>query len=181
MSSAVAPNETGMAALIGKDSDHIQKIIEENKLDLEIANDNSPMQIVISGTKNEMIKNKNIFLNNNIKKFVELNVSAAFHSRFMIKAERELSKEIENLKFSFNNIKIISNYDANAYNETNLIKKNLQNQMSNKVNWTKSVKKLEQLGEKNILEIGPSKVLSGLINRISKNFVIKSINLISDI
>ena len=53
--------------------------------------------------------------------------------------------------------------------------------MSNKVNWTKSVKKLEQLGEKNILEIGPSKVLSGLINRISKNFVIKSINLISDI
>ena len=181
MSSAVAPNETGMAALIGKDSDHIQKIIEENKLDLEIANDNSPMQIVISGTKNEMIKNKNIFLNNNIKKFVELNVSAAFHSRFMIKAERELSKEIENLKFSFNNIKIISNYDANAYNETNLIKKNLQKQMSNKVNWTKSVKKLEQLGEKNILEIGPSKVLSGLINRISKNFVIKSINLISDI
>ena len=181
MSSAVAPNETGMAALIGKDSDHIQKIIEENKLDLEIANDNSPMQIVISGTKNEMIKNKNIFLNNNIKKFVELNVSAAFHSRFMIKAERELSKEIENLKFSFNNIKIISNYDANAYNETNLIKKNLQKQMSNKVNWTKSVKKLEQLGENNILEIGPSKVLSGLINRISKNFVIKSINLISDI
>ena len=181
MSSAVAPNETGMAALIGKDSDHIQKIIEENKLDLEIANDNSPMQIVISGTKNEMIKNKNIFLNNNIKKFVELNVSAAFHSRFMIKAERELSKEIENLKFSFKNIKIISNYDANAYNETNLIKKNLQKQMSNKVNWTKSVKKLEQLGEKNILEIGPSKVLSGLINRISKNFVIKSINLISDI
>ena len=181
MSSAVAPNETGMAALIGKDSDHIQKIIEENKLDLEIANDNSPMQIVISGTKNEMIKNKNIFLNNNIKKFVELNVSAAFHSRFMIKAERELSKEIENLKFSFNNIKIISNYDANAYNETNLIKKNLQKQMSNKVNWTKSIKKLEEIGEKNILEIGPSKVLSSLINRISKNFVIKSINLISDI
>ena len=53
--------------------------------------------------------------------------------------------------------------------------------MANKVNWTKSIKKLEELGEKNIIEIGPNKVLSGLIIRISKNFDIKSINQISDI
>ena len=54
-------------------------------------------------------------------------------------------------------------------------------QMANKVNWTRSIKKLEEIGEKNILEIGPNKVLGGLINRISKNFDIKSINLISDL
>ena len=53
--------------------------------------------------------------------------------------------------------------------------------MANKVNWTLSVKKLEDIGEKNILEIGPNKVLSGLINRISKNFNIKSINTVSDL
>ena len=53
--------------------------------------------------------------------------------------------------------------------------------MANKVNWTSSIKKLEEVGENNIIEIGPNKVLSGLINRISKNFVIKSINKVSDL
>ena len=181
MNNAVPPNETGMAALIGKDSHQVQKIIEDNKLDIEIANDNSSMQIVISGSKDSIIKSKEIFLDNSIKRFVELNVSAAFHSKYMINAQNELSKEIQKLNFNENNIKIISNYDADAYNKTVSIKKNLQNQMANKVNWTESIKKLEKLGEKNIIEIGPNKVLSGLIIRISKNFDIKSINQISDL
>ena len=181
MNNAVPPNETGMAALIGKDSHQVQKIIEDNKLDIEIANDNSSMQIVISGSKDSIIKSKEIFLDNSIKRFVELNVSAAFHSKYMLKAQNELSKEIQKLNFNENNIKIISNYDAQAYNTTLSIKKNLQNQMANKVNWTESIKKLEKLGEKNIIEIGPNKVLSGLIIRISKNFDIKSINQISDL
>ena len=181
MSNAVPPNQTGMAALIGKDSNQIQSIIDKNNLDLEIANDNSTMQIVISGSKDSIIKSKEIFLDNSIKRFVELNVSAAFHSKFMVEAQNELSKEIEKLNFIENKIKIISNYDADVHNTTILIKKNLKNQMANKVNWTKSIKKLEELGEKNIIEIGPNKVLSGLIIRISKNFDIKSINQISDI
>lgn len=181
MNNAVSPNETGMAALIGKDCNHVEKIIKDNNLNLEIANDNSPLQIVISGNKNEIIKTKDLFLKNNIKKFVELNVSAGFHSKYMIKAQENLSKEINKLNFFHNKIKIISNYDANLYNENEKIKKNLQNQMANKVNWTSSIKKLEEIGEKNILEIGPGKILSGLINRISTNFVINSINKISDL
>ena len=181
MNDAVRPNETGMAALIGQNSNFIQKIIEDNNIDIEIANDNSSIQIVISGKKKEIEKGKKLFLKNNIKKYVELNVSAAFHSKFMLKAQKELSKKIEILEFFENDIKIISNYDAQIYKDTNSIKKNLQYQMANKVNWTKSVKKLEEIGEKNILEIGPGKVLSGLINRISKNFDIKSINKISDL
>ncbi len=170
-----------MAALIGKDADYIQKIIEDNQLDLEIANDNSPMQIVVSGDKNLIDKSKDIFLNNNIKKFVELNVSAAFHSKFMLEAQEELSQDIEKLNFLDNDIKIISNYDGDIHDDTLSIKKSLQKQMANRVNWTKSIKKLEVTGEKNIIEIGPNKVLSGLINRISKNFLIKSINEISDL
>ena len=181
MNVAVAPNKTGMAALIGKDSDHVEKIIKDNNLDLEIANDNSPMQIVISGMKDEVIKNKDIFLNNDIKKFVPLNVSAAFHSQFMLKAQENLSEDIENLNFLENNIKIISNYDANVHVDTLSIKNCLKNQMANKVRWTQSIKKLEAIGEKNILEIGPNKILSGLINRISSKFDIKSVNQISDV
>jgi len=181
MNNAVTPNETGMAALIGKDSEYIKKIIYDNKLNIEIANDNSPMQIVISGSKTDIIEAKDIFLKNNIKKFVELSVSAAFHSKFMFKAQEKLSKEIEKLQFIENDIQIISNYDANILNDTKSIKQNLQKQMANTVNWTKSIKKLHETGEKNIIEIGPSKVLSGLISRISKNFDIVSINQISDL
>ena len=181
MNNAVKPNETGMAALIGKDANFVQKIIDENKLDVEIANDNSPMQIVISGLKEDILKYKDIFLSNNIKKYVELNVSAAFHSKFMNNAQLELSEKIKELNFLENDIKIISNFDANPHNDNVVIKKNLQKQMANRVNWTKSIKNLELMDEKNILEIGPGRVLSGLISRISKNFDIKSINQISDI
>ena len=99
----------------------------------------------------------------------------------MLQAQEKLSKEIEKLSFIENKLKIISNYDANIYSDTFSIKKNLQNQMANKVNWANSIRKLEQIGESNILEIGPNKVLSGLISRISKNFDITSINKISDL
>ena len=181
MHTAVTPNQTGMAALIGKDSDNIQKIIDENQLNLEIANDNSQIQIVISGKIDDINKSKEIFLKNNIKKFVVLNVSAAFHSKYMIQAQKELSDQIEKLDFVSNDIKIVSNYDAGIYIDNLIIKKNLQNQMANKVNWTKSIRNLEKTGENNIIEFGPNKVLSGLIKRISNNFDIITINNISDL
>jgi len=181
MHTAVIPNETGMAALIGKDSDYVQNIIDENQLNLEIANDNSQIQIVISGKISDINKSKEIFLKNNIKKFVVLNVSAAFHSKYMIEAQKELSDQIEKLNFISNEIKIVSNYDAGIYNDNLMIKKNLQNQMANKVNWTKSIRNLEKTGETSIVEFGPNKVLSGLIKRISNNFDIVTINNISDL
>ena len=181
MNNAVPPNKTGMAALIGKESDLIQNIIDKNNLKLEIANDNSNIQIVISGNINELKKSEEIFINNGIKKFVILNVSAAFHSKYMLEAQKELSNDIENLIFKDSKIKIISNYDANVHSDNKTIKKNLQNQMANRVNWTQSIKKLEEIGEKTIIEIGPNKILSGLIKRISNNFDISSIISISDI
>ena len=180
MNNAVLPNETGMAALIGNDVKTVQEIIDINNLDLEIANDNSNIQIVISGKLENINKSKEIFLDNKIKKFVLLNVSAAFHSKFMFQAQNELSKEIDKLNFIENKIKIISNYDAEVYIDNLSIKKNLQYQMANRVNWTKSIKKLEKIGENKIIEIGPNKVLSGLIRRISSNFDITSYDNILD-
>ena len=181
MNNAVIELDTGMVALIGKDSNYVQKIIDDNNLKIEIANDNSPLQIVISGAKKELSKSKDLFLDMGIKKFVELNVSAAFHSKFMYQAQEKLSEDINLLNFQENKINIISNYDANIYNDNVSIKKNLQLQMANKVNWTESIKKLEEIGENDILEFGPGKVLSGLINRISKSFNIKSINTTEDL
>ena len=74
----------------------------------------------------------------------------------MIEAQEDLATEIENLIFKDNNIQIISNYDAQINNDK-LVKKNLQKQMANKVKWTQSINKLEEVGEKKIIEIGPNK------------------------
>ena len=181
MNDAVPQNKSGMAALIGKDSNYVQKIIKDNNINLEVANDNSPKQVVISGDISEIKNNKELFLKNNIIKYVILNVSAAFHSKLMLEAQEELSEIINQVSFNSNKINIISNYNAEVSNDSLSIKKSLQQQMANKVNWTNSVKKLSEIGQKNIIEIGPGKVLSGLIKRISNNFDIKSINKISDI
>ena len=181
MNDAVPQNKSGMAALIGKDSNYVQKIIKDNNINLEVANDNSPKQVVVSGDISEIKNNKELFLKNNIIKYVILNVSAAFHSKLMLNAQEELSEIINQVNFNSNKINIISNYNAEVSNDSLSIKKSLQQQMANKVNWTNSVKKLSEIGQKNIIEIGPGKVLSGLIKRISNNFDIKSIDKISDI
>ena len=181
MNNAVSINETGMAALIGCDSNTINEIITKNKIDLEIANDNSPIQVVVSGKNTEIDKSKEIFLSNNVKRFVKLNVSAAFHSKYMNDAQKSLSNDIEKLNFQKNNVNIISNYTADISSDNSVIKMALKNQMANKVRWTQSIKKLEEVRERKIIEIGPSNVLSGLIKRISNKFDIVSINNISDI
>jgi len=181
MNDAVPQNKSGMAALIGKDSNYVEKIIKDNNINLEVANDNSPKQVVISGDISEIKNNKELFLKNNIIKYVILNVSAAFHSKLMLNAQEELSEIINQVNFNSNKINIISNYNAEVSNNSLSIKKSLQQQMANKVNWTNSVIKLSEIGQKNIIEIGPGKVLSGLIKRISNNFDIKSIDKISDI
>ncbi len=181
MHNSVQPNLSGMAALIGQNATVVQKIIDDKNINLEIANDNSPLQVVISGEISEIERSENIFLANDIKKFIKLNVSAAFHSHFMIDAERILDNEIDQLSFRDNNIKIISNYSAVASDDKLIIKDALKKQMSNKVRWTESIKNLENIGELKIIEIGPSKVLSGLIKRISNSFDIRSISNVSDL
>lgn len=181
MHNAVEPNKTGMAALIGLSSSQVQNIIDQNNLNIQIANDNSQIQIVISGSIKELENSKPAFLDNKVKKFVKLNVSAAFHSDYMLTAQKELSLEIDKLNFLSNNINIISNFNAKISNESVGIKESLKNQMANKVRWTESIKNLEKEGENKIIEIGPGKILSGLIKRISTNFDIKSINTINDL
>ena len=181
MHNAVEPNKTGMAALIGLSSSQVQNIIDQNNLNIQIANDNSQIQIVISGSINELENSKPAFLDNKVKKFVKLNVSAAFHSNYMLNAQKELNLEIDKFNFLSNNINIISNFNAKISNESMDIKESLKNQMANKVRWTESIKNLEKDGENKIIEIGPGKILSGLIKRISTNFDIQSINTINDL
>ncbi len=181
MNSAAGNKSTGMAALIGLNSEIVEKIIVENHLNIEIANDNSPMQVVISGEINEINKSKIYFEKSGLKKFVKLNVSSAFHSKFMIKAQETLNIEIDKINFVSNNIKIISNYSSKITSDNNELISSLKNQMANKVKWKESIINLSKNGENSIIEIGPGKVLSGLVKRISNAFKITSIDSINDL
>ena len=181
MHRAINPNESGMAALIGLDSISIQNIIDEVNLDVQIANDNSPIQVVISGMINNIDKSRDIFLKNGVKKFVKLNVSAAFHSNLMLEAQNIMRKYIDETIFSDSSISIISNFSSKISNNSETIKDSLINQMANKVRWKESINELEINNEKNLIEIGPGKVLSGLVKRITSSFEITSIDQMKDL
>tara|TARA_B100000959_G_scaffold144961_1_gene152223 strand:+ start:627 stop:1547 length:921 start_codon:yes stop_codon:yes gene_type:complete len=181
MHSSIEPNISGMAAIIGKNASSVDEIINKNNLDVVIANDNSPKQVVVSGLIEAINNSENVFSQNGVKKYIKLNVSAAFHSKFMNDAQNKLNDEIDKISFKNKIIPIISNYDANINSEVDKVIFALKNQMSNKVNWTKSIKTLEGTDIDQIIEIGPGKVLSGLISRITNKFDIKSIDKIKDL
>jgi len=181
MHSSIQPNVSGMAAIIGKSADFIDNLIKKNDLRIVIANDNSPMQVVVSGLIEHINSAEHIFSNNGVKKYVKLNVSAAFHSNFMNDAQSKLVNEIDNINFKNSNSPIISNFDSKINSNIDSIIYALKNQMANRVKWTDSIKKLEETEITQIIEIGPGKVLSGLITRISKKFDIKSIDKINDL
>jgi [acyl-carrier-protein] S-malonyltransferase len=181
MHSCIEPNVSGMAAIIGKNADFIDDVIKKNNLKMVIANDNSPMQVVVSGLFEDIVSSEQVFSENGVKRYVKLNVSAAFHSNLMNDAQRELINEIDKINFKNSNLPIISNYDSAINSNIGSIKYALKNQMANRVRWTDSIKKLEETDTKQIIEIGPGKVLSGLIARITKKFDIKSIDKIEDL
>ena len=181
MQNAFEPNLSAMADIIGLDCENIYNIIQNNKLNLSIANDNSPQQIVVSGIKKELINSEEIFKNLGAKKFILLNVSAAFHSSLMIEAQEKMEKFIKNSTFNNSNISIVSNFTAKKSSNIDTIKENLIKQMSNRVRWVESIKALEESKESKIIEVGPGKVLTGLIRRISDKFDIKNIEKITDI
>jgi len=181
MQNSFEPNKSSMAAIIGIDCGKVDEIIKNNNLKIEIANDNSPLQVVVSGEKMEILKSELVFKNFGAKKFISLNVSAAFHSHFMKDAENKLKNLISKIKFSQSSIAIISNFNGKASKDVNQLAKNISNQMSNRVRWVESIKNLETEGENTIIEIGPGKVLSGLIKRISDNFNIINIEKVSDL
>ena len=181
MHSSIKPNVSGMAAIIGKNADFIDDVINKNNLKIVIANDNSPMQVVVSGLIEDINISEQVFSENGVKRYVKLNVSAAFHSKFMNDAQSKLINEIDKINFKNNNLPIISNYDSAINSQKESIIYALKNQMANRVRWTDSIRKLESTDIKQIIEIGPGKVLSGLITRITKKFDIKSIDKIEDL
>ena len=182
MQEAVPSGKGAMLAVIGKSAKELDKILYENaeKYECYIANDNSNLQVVVSGLKEDI----NLLSNDlNIKKIknLKLNVSAPFHCKYMKPASEKMASYINDLKINEISKPIISNVTAKETNSSKEIKLLLISQIEKKVRWLESVEYMINNGVKNFVEIGPGKVLSGLIKRINKSVNVSSINTEEDI
>ena len=182
MQSAVPKGEGGMVAVLGSEIEKIEKIIEENKNKYEcfIANDNSNGQLVVSGNNNE-IKKFILDLKSNSIKNIKLPVSAPFHCKLMKKATDIMGKEIEKLEFKDPKNILISNVTAKEITSSSLLKDLLIKQIESRVRWRESVILMINKGVSQFIEIGPGKILSGLIKRTDKNIKVSAINYEEDI
>ena len=182
MQEAVPSGEGAMLAVLGMSSKELDKILETNnkKYECYIANDNSNLQVVVSGLKKD-INLLSDDLNNKRIKNVKLNVSAPFHCKYMKTASEKMTSYINNLNMNELEKPIISNVTASETSSSKEIKSLLISQIEKKVRWLESVEYMVNNGVKNFVEIGPGKVLSGLIKRINKNVNVHSINSEEDI
>jgi len=182
MQNSVPKGEGGMVAVLGSTVDVIEKILIENKesFNAQIANDNSEGQIVLSGKTKDLEKLIQILKGHSIKN-IKLPVSAPFHSDLMNKATKIMTGELNKLNFKSGQNKLISNVTANEIKDPNELKTLLINQIENRVRWRESVINMIENNVNHFIEIGPGKVLSGLVKRINKDVKIDTINNQSDI
>ena len=182
MQNSVPRGEGGMIAILGSKIDVIEKILRDNqnKFNVEIANDNSEGQIVVSGKTNDLENLTEILKENSIKN-LKLPVSAPFHSKLMSKATNIMKKEIDKLNFQDGNNILISNVTAEEIENKADLKKLLIKQIESRVRWRESVIYMISKGIKQFVEIGPGKVLSGLVKRIDRKIEINTINDENDI
>ncbi len=161
-----------MAALINFDRDQLDLLVKEID-DLVIANDNSSSQVVLSGSEQAL---DNISKRIKAKRFLKLNVSGAFHSPFMKEPSLQFSKYLDTLEFNQPSLPVISNSNPSLCNDPNELKVRLKNQMCNGVRWRETMDLMEENSILQMIEIGPSNVLSGLGKRHLKDVEIYQVS-----
>ena len=182
MQNSVPKGQGGMVAVLGSTVENVEKILKDNekKFKVQIANDNSEGQIVISG-KTEDLDKLIIILKENSIKNIKLPVSAPFHCNLMSKATDIMSLELNKLNFKESKNKLISNVTANQISSIDELKDLLIKQIENRVRWRESVINMINSNVNHFIEIGPGKVLSGLVKRINREVKIDTINNQGDI
>ena len=182
MQNSMPKGEGGMLAVLGTTVENIENFLKDNQdsFRAEIANDNSEGQIVVSGRIQELEKLSSFLKKNRIKN-IKLPVSAPFHCSLMSKATDVMREELGKLSFKKGKNTLISNITANEIFNANELKDLLVKQIENRVRWRESVINMIEKGVNQFIEIGPGKVLSGLVKRINKDVEVISINNEDDI
>ena len=182
MQNSVPRGKGGMVAVLGSKIDVIEKILTDNKkiFNAQIANDNSEGQMVLSGKTEDLEMLIKILKENSIKN-IKLPVSAPFHCDLMTNATKIMTQELNEINFKNGQNKLISNVTAHEIKDLDELKNLLIKQIENRVRWRESVINMIENNVNHFIEIGPGKVLSGLVKRINRDVKIDTINSLSDI
>ena len=156
----------GMSAIIGLDAVSVEQVCQETGA--QIANLNSPGQIVISGTKDTLVRAMDLARAMGARHIMPLKVSGAFHTLLMQPAAEGMAQAISQLNFCAPSVPIVVNSTAQPVTTTDAVKEELLQQLCHCVQWQKSVEFMVGAGVSTFIEIGPGQVLSGLIKRIDK-------------
>ena len=173
MKKACEINPGTMAAVIGLDDETVKKCCLKIKEVVVPANYNCPGQIVVSGEKRAIINLTRILNERGARRVIPLNVGGAFHSPLMLPAKKELEKYIQKIKFKKPLYPIYQNSVGKGVLSVEEIKKNLVDQLVSPVLWTQSINQMITDGIKNYIEIGPGKVLRGLIKKVNPDVYVE--------
>ncbi len=177
MQNSVPKGEGGMVAVLGSNIELLEKILKDNEENFlaHIANDNSEGQIVLSGKMADLENLISVLKENSIKN-IRLPVSAPFHCNLMKNATSIMTEELNKLNFINSENKLISNVTARTISSVEELKSLLIRQIENRVRWRESVINMINDDVDHFIEIGPGKILSGLVKRINKHVKIDTIN-----
>lgn len=171
----------GMAAIIGLESDKIVEALKDVEGVVEAVNFNEPKQTVIAGDKDAIAKACEVLKAAGARRAMPLAVSGPFHSSLMKEAGEKLKVEAEKYNFQMTDIKLVANTTADILNSIEEIKEEIYRQSFGPVKWVDTIKRLKAEGVTTIYEIGPGKVLAGLIKKIDKEIEVKNIEKLEDL
>ncbi len=177
MQEAVPPGEGMMAAIIGLGEKEIEEACRRAAVEgvVQAANYNCPCQVVIAGQTKAVQRAMDIAKEMGARKAIPLSVSGPFHSAMLMPAAQKLENALSSVTIRPSRIPVVANYTAELEVEPQVIAHNLKNQVVSAVLWQQSINKLLELGVTTFLEIGPGKVLSGLIRKIDRSVTVYSI------
>lgn len=181
MQSAVPVGQGSMAAIIGLDAKTVEEICAQAGGIVSPANFNSPEQTVIAGKKDDVDKAMELAKANGAKKVVPLTVSAPFHTSLMAPAQEGLKEFMESITFNDLTFPVIRNVDSCLNKTAADVKEGLIRQVTGCVRWVDSMKKLAEMGAVHALEVGPGKILGGLMKRIDKSVKVTKVGTAEDI